>query len=82
MQVTTKHPKSSKGHPVIVSDDGQIMDPILGFRALIKTVGWTRTRVAHECGVAVRTIHGWCSTTNPPISALNVLGSELERMNQ
>jgi len=73
MKVTTNHPSSSYGQPVIVADDGAVMDYATGIKAIRAKLGWTTQQLADTCGVSRRTVEGWESGRMPEAKALNVM---------
>lgn len=77
MQVTTNHPSSSYGQPVILSDDGSVMDYAPGIKAIRAKLGWSTQQLADACGVSRRTVEGWEQGRLPTAAALNVMASLL-----
>lgn len=73
MRVTTKHPASSYGQPVILADDGSVMDYAPGIKAIRAKRGWNTQQLADVCGVSRRTVEGWESGRMPEARALNVM---------
>lgn len=75
MQVTTHHPSSSYGQPVILSDDGSVMDYPSGIKAIRANLGWSTQQFADACGVSRRTVEGWEQGRMPTAAALNVMAT-------
>ena len=73
MRVTTHHPSSSYGVPVILSDDGGVMDYGPGIKAIREKAGMTTQQLADEIGVSRRTVEGWESGRMPSTLALRAL---------
>ncbi len=77
MQITTAHPSSSYGIPVILSDSGDVLDSAPGVRLLRSNLGLSTAALAAHCGVSRRTIEGWEQGRAVPCAALNVMQSLL-----
>lgn len=75
MRVTTQHPASSYGQPVILADDGSVMDYAPGIKAVRAKLGWSTQQLADACGVSRRTVEGWEQDRMPTAAALNVMSS-------
>lgn len=73
MQVTTKHSASSYGQPVILTDNGEVMDYAPGIKAIRDKLGLTTQSLADLCGVSRRTVEGWEQGRMPTAAALNVM---------
>ena len=73
MIITCDHSASSYGVPVILDDDGQLLDYAEGVRALRALRGWSTLDMAMVAGVSRRTVEGWEQGRNPRVAALNVL---------
>lgn len=78
MTITTQHPSSSYGQPVILADDGSVMDYPEGVRAYRAHQGWTTQQLADACGVSRRTVEGWEQGRPVPAAALNVMSDHLD----
>ena len=74
MRVTTQHNASSYGLPVILADDGSLMDYAPGIKAIRAQIGLSTDDLAAHCGVSRRTVEGWEQGRMPNAAALNVLG--------
>lgn len=75
MKVTTHHPSSSYGQPVILADDGSVMDYAPGVKAIREKAGMTTQQLADEIGVSRRTVEGWESGRMPSTLALRALAA-------
>lgn len=75
MRVTTNHSASSYGQPVILADDGSLMDYAPGIKAIRCKLGWSTQQLADACGVSRRTVEGWEQDRMPTAAALNVMAS-------
>ena len=75
MVITCKHPASSYGVPVILADDGSVMDYGPGVRAIQDKAGLDNQALADACGVSVRTVEGWRQGRIPTAAALNVMAN-------
>jgi DNA-binding transcriptional regulator YiaG len=80
MKVTTNHPMSSYGMPVILADNGEVMDYPEGIKAIRKLAGISTTTLGELCGASRRTVENWeGGRFPPPANALNVLQSILKK---
>lgn len=79
MKITTRHPASSYGIPVILNDLGIPMDYPDGVKAVLKRLRWTSRVAAEKSGITKRTVDAYRQGTLTPPSAafLNVLGDAL-----
>ena len=59
MKITTNHPQSSYGIPVIIDDAGQIMDYGPGVKSIRKKLGLNTMYFGSLIGVSGRTVEGW-----------------------
>lgn len=75
MTITTKHPASSYGQPVILDDDGLPMDYPAGIKAVRARLAWSTQQLADACGVSRRTVEGWEQGRMPTAAALNVMSN-------
>ena len=75
MRVTTNHPSSSYGQPVILDDIGQVLDYAPGIKAIRDKRGLTTQALADLCGVSRRTVEGWEQGRMPTAAALNVMST-------
>jgi len=75
MRVTIKHPASNYGIPVILGDDGKVMDYAPGIKAIRSKLGWSTQQLADACGVSRRTVEGWESGRPPEAAPLNVMST-------
>lgn len=79
MKITTHHPASSYGVPVILNDAGMLMDYWTGIKALRSKLGMSTQELADACGVSRRTVEGWECGRMPEVAALNVMADLLGR---
>ncbi len=77
MQITTNHSASSYGQPVILADDGAVMDYATGVKAVRKKLNMSTAQLAEACGVSRRTVEGWEQGRLPNAAALNVMADLL-----
>lgn len=75
MRVTTNHIASSYGQPVILADDGSLMDYAPGIKAIRDKCVLTTQSLADLCGVSRRTVEGWEQGRMPTAAALNVMST-------
>lgn len=81
MRVTTNHAASSYGQPVILAEDGSVMDYGPGIKAIREKLSLSTQDLADQCGVSRRTVEGWeqgrMPTTNALIVMAHLIGSDL-----
>lgn len=77
MRITIDHPSSSYGVPVILADDGSVMDYAPGIKAIRAKLGLTARQLGDALGVSERTINGWEGGRMPEVAGLNMLGKLL-----
>lgn len=81
MTITCNHSASSYGQPVILADDGTLMDYATGIKAIREKLSLSTQDLADECGVSRRTVEGWeqgrMPTTNALIVMAHLTGSDL-----
>jgi DNA-binding XRE family transcriptional regulator len=77
MQITTDHPASSYGLPVILDDGGQPMDYADGIRAIRARLGLSTRQLAAACGVSHRTVENWEQGRLPSRPSLLLLAAAL-----
>lgn len=77
MRVTIEHSSSSYGVPVILADDGSVMDYAPGIKAVRAKLGLTAAQLAERIGVSERTVNGWEQGRMPEVAGLNMLGKLL-----
>lgn len=75
MRITYNHSASSYGRPVILADDGSVMDYGPGIKAIRAKAGFTTQQLADEIGVSRRTVEGWEMGRMPSALALRALAS-------
>jgi DNA-binding transcriptional regulator YiaG len=75
MQVTTDHSTSSYGQPVILADDGSVMDYAPGIKAIRAHLGMTTQQLADAVGVSRRTVEGWEMGRMPSTLALRAMSA-------
>lgn len=73
MKITCNHSASSYGVPVILADDGALMDYAPGIKAIRTRLGLSTQQLADLCGVSRRTVEGWEQGRSPTAAALNVM---------
>lgn len=78
MRVTIDHAASSYGQPVILGDDGRVMDYAPGIKAARARLGLTARELADKLGVSERTVNGWEGGRMPDAAPLNMLGKLLK----
>lgn len=59
MTITTDHAASSYGVPVILGDDGGLMDYGPGVREVRRRLGLSRSALGERLGASARTVEGW-----------------------
>ncbi len=79
MKVTTNHPSSSYGQPVILDDSGRVIDYAPGIKVIRKKLGLTARELGEKLGVAERTVNGWEGGRMPDARCLNMLGKLLKK---
>jgi ribosome-binding protein aMBF1 (putative translation factor) len=80
VRITTEHPRSSYGIPVILDDDGEPLDYAPGVRAVRRALGISTAELAGACGKSRRTVEDWIQGRYMvPASALYVMKELLER---
>jgi DNA-binding transcriptional regulator YiaG len=77
MKITTRHPSSHYGVPVILDDAGKPMDYRPGVKAARERLGLSLEALGAACGVSGRTVMGWEYGRPVPAAALNVLADLL-----
>jgi DNA-binding XRE family transcriptional regulator len=78
MTITTRHPSSSHGLPVVLDDKGEPMDPAVGVKAARHRLGWTVAEAADRAGKNGRSItHYESGHRPPPADYLNLLSDAL-----
>lgn len=77
MVITTIHSASSYGQPVILDDDGNLMDYAAGIKLLRSKLELSTANLANACGVSKRTVEGWEQGRLPTAAALNVMADFL-----
>jgi len=75
MRVTTDHPTSSYGQPVILADDGSVMDYGPGIKAIRAHLGMTTQQLGESLGVSRRTVEGWEMGRMPSTLALRAMSA-------
>lgn len=61
--------------PVILADDGSVVDYAPGIKAIRAKLGWSTQQLADACGVSRRTVEGWEQDRMPTAAALNVMST-------
>jgi hypothetical protein len=81
MRITCIHPSSSHGIPVILADDGSVMDYGPGLTATLQKLGWSRADFAAYCGYSgPRSVEKFWQGVVPPATTLNMLAVALDRL--
>lgn len=79
MKITTDHPASSYGLPVILDDAGNPLDYAAGVQALRRTLGLSVAELGQACGRSKRTAEGWEQGRAVPAECLLVMAGLLKR---
>lgn len=80
MRITTDHPSSSYGQPVILDDDGQVIDYPAGVRAIRRQLTDTQAEFAARLGVSKRAVESWeYGDRIPSAKALNAMADVLSK---
>lgn len=77
MKITCAHSSSSYGVPVILGDDGEVMNYAPGIKALRAKLNLSTQDLADHCNVSRRTVEGWEQGRMPDAAALNVMAQLL-----
>lgn len=78
MKITTDHPSSCYGIPVILDDSGQPMDYPDGIQAVRKRLGLSTTQLGQAVGKSRRTVENWeQGRTMAPTEVLYLLANRL-----
>ena len=85
MQITTRHPASKFGYPVILvgSTNDVVLDQVHGLSEVLARLKWSRAHLADMCGVSPRTVEQWFQLVDGkprrtiPAACLNVLADAL-----
>lgn len=79
MKITCNHSQSSYGIPVILDDDGNVMDYVPGLNLALERLGWTRADIAEKSGYkSARSIEKFWQGVPPSAQLLNVLSVALK----
>jgi DNA-binding transcriptional regulator YiaG len=78
MKITTNHPASSFGVPVILDNYGNPLDYAEGLRRARYSLCLSTVEMGRFCGVSGRTVEGWEQGRLIPVAALNVLSALVE----
>jgi DNA-binding transcriptional regulator YiaG len=80
MKITTDHPGSSYGRPVILGDTGEPLDDAPGVRAARAALGMSTAELGTACGYSGRTVEDWeQGRRTVPTAALYVMRNLLKR---
>lgn len=80
MRITTEHPSSSYGVPVILDDAGHPMDYALGVKAVRARLGLTAAQLGEMCGKSVQAVNNWEQGRRLiPAESLNVMADLLRK---
>lgn len=77
MRITCNHSSSSYGVPVILGDDGDVIDYAHGIKAVRAKLSLSTQDLAEKCNVSRRTVEGWEQGRMPDAAALNVMAQLL-----
>jgi DNA-binding transcriptional regulator YiaG len=77
MKITCNHSSSSYGVPVILANDGSVMDYAPGIKAVRAKLSLSTQDLAEKCNVSRRTVEGWEQGRMPDAAALNVMAQLL-----
>lgn len=75
MKITTDHSASSHGVPVILDDDGSVMDYGPGVKTIRAMARMSTQQLADAIGVSRRTVEGWESGRMPSALALRAMAA-------
>jgi ribosome-interacting GTPase 1 len=78
MNITTNHPASSYGVPVILDDAGEVMTRGNGVKAVKAKLRINNADMATLCNVSIRTVEGWLQNRHVNAAALNVMGDMIK----
>jgi DNA-binding transcriptional regulator YiaG len=78
IKITTEHPASSYGQPVILIDD-ELQDYAPGIQAIRRELKLSCAELGEKLGVSGRTIEGWEQGRLPETRALNALADLLSK---
>ena len=74
MKITLYHKESKNGYPVILGDDGRVLEYPVGITLVLKDLGWTREYAAKKAGyTSERSIEKFFTDRQPTANFLNVL---------
>jgi len=80
VQITTDHPESKYGVPIFLDDDGEVMEPGLGFAEARNALGLTAPALARLIGKSPFAIHNWeQGRRKPDTGAIYVLRDMLAK---
>jgi DNA-binding transcriptional regulator YiaG len=78
MKITTDHSASSYNQPVILDNQGRVMDYAPGIRAIREFFGDTQQAFADRLGVSKKTVESWeYGQRMPSNTALRLLATML-----
>lgn len=77
MRIACNHSSSSYGVPVILGDDGDVIDYAHGIKAVRAKLSLSTHDLAEKCNVSRRTVEGWEQGRMPDAAALNVMAQLL-----
>ena len=79
MKITTDHPKSSQGLPVLLNGHGQLMTYPDGLREIRADLKLTAAGLGAAIGLSCRTVNGWEQGRKPTAAGLNLVAQLLKR---
>ena len=77
MKITAAHSASSCRQPVILSDDGSVMDYATGVRAVRQSLALSTAQFGASLGVSARTVENWEQGRIPNTTALLLMATLL-----
>lgn len=78
MKITTLH-DDSHGFPVIIADDGSVMDYAAGIRAIRENMDLSPSEFGSRIGASRRTVEGWEQGRAPSTMALMAIKHMIEQ---
>lgn len=79
MKITTDHPASARGTPVMLDDSGAVIGTAAGVKLLRERLGLSTTQFGEATGFSRRTVEGWEQGRAPTAAALNAMAAFLKK---